>query len=241
MTRFGSIYKITNKITNKSYIGLTTKTVEKRWKGHLNKAIKEKKDQHICCAIRKYGQENFIIEELCSCFNRESLNKTEQILILQHNTLSPGGYNLTTGGYSYNISESTRKLRREMGRKNKGHRHSEESKKAMSKKAIERMKCPLKREISRNNLIKIKSNLNTPPHKMPHSKESKLKMSRKKLSGEIVAYKENAEIGRYLSVLDCSDYLNLNPASIRNVLCGRGKSLHGFTFRVIKRTDNASI
>ena len=33
----GYIYKITNNINGKVYIGKTTKTVEERWKGHLKK------------------------------------------------------------------------------------------------------------------------------------------------------------------------------------------------------------
>ena len=32
----GVIYKITNTINNKVYIGLTTVSIEKRWKGHMN-------------------------------------------------------------------------------------------------------------------------------------------------------------------------------------------------------------
>ncbi|NJO48117.1 MAG: GIY-YIG nuclease family protein [Leptolyngbyaceae cyanobacterium RM2_2_4] len=35
-----TIYKITNKINLKSYIGLTTKTVEIRWKKHVRDAVK---------------------------------------------------------------------------------------------------------------------------------------------------------------------------------------------------------
>ena len=35
------IYKITNKINNKVYIGLTTQTVEKRWEQHLQAAFND--------------------------------------------------------------------------------------------------------------------------------------------------------------------------------------------------------
>lgn len=46
------IYLITNKINNKMYVGLTTKTLEKRWKGHCMKSankmmIEVVKEKHI--------------------------------------------------------------------------------------------------------------------------------------------------------------------------------------------------
>ncbi len=61
----GKIYKITNKVNGKIYVGQTIKTLEERFqkhcwgttekdKYHLNMAIKK--------AIKKYGKENFIIE-----------------------------------------------------------------------------------------------------------------------------------------------------------------------------------
>ena len=59
------IYKITNKINNKVYIGLTTQTVETRWKQHIQTAFSENHPDSQTIfkkAIRKYGPDNFKIE-----------------------------------------------------------------------------------------------------------------------------------------------------------------------------------
>ena len=54
----GFIYKITNTINNKIYIGKTTRTVEKRYKDHLYSSKKSNCYLHI--AMRKYGVENHL-------------------------------------------------------------------------------------------------------------------------------------------------------------------------------------
>ena len=57
MNRYGIIYKIQNKVTNKIYIGLTTRSLKERIEDHkLNKSL-------IGFSIRKYGINNFIFEE----------------------------------------------------------------------------------------------------------------------------------------------------------------------------------
>ena len=56
------IYRIYNDVNNKSYIGLTTKTVETRWKKHL--ANSSFVQYHLYDAMRLYGVEHFFIETL---------------------------------------------------------------------------------------------------------------------------------------------------------------------------------
>ena len=87
----GIIYKITNKINNKIYIGLTTRTLETRWKEHLRHS-----SQKIDIAINEFGEENFIIEQIEECSN-EMLDEREQFWISYYNSFN-GGYNLTSGG-----------------------------------------------------------------------------------------------------------------------------------------------
>ncbi len=59
----GCVYKITNIINNKIYIGYTTRTLEKRFAQHLSCAEFEhgdgSYDDYFKKAIRKYGKENF--------------------------------------------------------------------------------------------------------------------------------------------------------------------------------------
>jgi hypothetical protein len=39
---YGIVYKITNKLNGKSYVGITTKTLAERFDAHLNRANREK-------------------------------------------------------------------------------------------------------------------------------------------------------------------------------------------------------
>lgn len=96
---FGIIYKITCVASGKSYIGITTRDLKSRWKGHIDSA-RDRREWHraIAAAIRKYGADQFTMEHIASAFNEEGLCATERELILQENTLSPHGYNLSSGG-----------------------------------------------------------------------------------------------------------------------------------------------
>lgn len=88
----GIIYKITNKVNGKSYIGQTRYTIEFRWKQHQHK----KDNTYFHNAIHKYGIDNFSIEILEEC-NIEDLNSREIFYIAKYNTFDKG-YNLTIGG-----------------------------------------------------------------------------------------------------------------------------------------------
>lgn len=88
----GIIYKITNKVNGKSYIGQTRYTIEFRWKQHQHK----NDNTYFHNAIHKYGIENFSIEILEKC-NIEDLNSREIFYIAKYDTFK-NGYNLTIGG-----------------------------------------------------------------------------------------------------------------------------------------------
>lgn len=44
MSNIGYIYKITNKVNEKCYIGQTSDSIEHRWKGHLYDSQRTKRD-----------------------------------------------------------------------------------------------------------------------------------------------------------------------------------------------------
>ncbi len=101
------IYKATNLINGKVYIGQTVKRLLQRKSAHLYNA---KKDctYYFHNAIRKYGTDNFKWEVICICPNIESLNEQEQYYIKLYNSMKVG-YNLHSGGLNYTVSEKTRK------------------------------------------------------------------------------------------------------------------------------------
>ena len=91
----GFIYKVTNKVTGKSYIGQTRNTVEFRWRQHY----KTKDNKYFHKAIQKYGKENFEVTTLEVC-PVEQLNDREIYYINKYDTFKKG-YNLTKGGTAY--------------------------------------------------------------------------------------------------------------------------------------------
>lgn len=91
----GYIYKITNNINGKIYIGQTIGTIEKRFAEHKN-AAKNGCRYALHRAIRKYGIENFSIEEIEQC-PIEELDNKEQYWISFYDSYSHG-YNMTIGG-----------------------------------------------------------------------------------------------------------------------------------------------
>lgn len=88
----GIIYKITNKVNGKSYIGQTRYTIEFRWRQHQHK----KDNTYFHNAIHKYGIENFSIEVLEEC-DIKDLDSKEIFYIAKYDTFN-NGYNLTIGG-----------------------------------------------------------------------------------------------------------------------------------------------
>ena len=107
----GEIYKITNLITNKMYIGQTRSHYLNRGKyrpfGHIGRYkshISEAKSiykynacRYLNSALNKYGVENFHCELITTC-NIDELDIHEVKYISELNTRFPNGYNLTNGG-----------------------------------------------------------------------------------------------------------------------------------------------
>jgi group I intron endonuclease len=95
------IYKITNKINNKIYIGFTSKTLEERFKEHVHKSNKNTENKtYFHKAIKKYGKENFIIEVLDTSNDGDyCLNVLEPYYINLYNSRDNNiGYNIGVGG-----------------------------------------------------------------------------------------------------------------------------------------------
>lgn len=100
------IYKVTNLVNGKIYIGQTIdRNPIRRWWKHCNdyKTLFDK-------VIKKYGKDNFKFEVIDSAENQDELNDKERYWISFYDCIAPNGYNLTSGGKSYCVvSEETRK------------------------------------------------------------------------------------------------------------------------------------
>lgn len=127
MSSICSIYKITNMINQKSYIGQTWQKVDRRFQQHCSKRSKCIK---LIRSINKYGKDNFIVETIGLCYNQEDSDNMECHFINQFNTIEKG-YNLTYGGSNGKPTPETLiKLRNShLGQTSsmKGKKHTEET------------------------------------------------------------------------------------------------------------------
>lgn len=109
--RPGLIYLLTSP-SKKQYVGQTVQTFRDRMREHES-ASRIKIDEGCRAlnnAIRLYGWDNFTKEIILYC-NESELDNYEEKFIEIHNTLAPGGYNLTTGGHgNKRYSEETKEL-----------------------------------------------------------------------------------------------------------------------------------
>jgi len=145
---YGFVYMTTNLVNGKKYIGMCKNTHSKQYIGS-GKVLKD--------AIKKYGKENFerIVLEECDTF--EDLSEAERKWIEKYDAVNnPDFYNLTPGGfggsseymkeYWSNLSDEQRKISRNWSRKDMtgqnnpmfGKKHSEETKKKIGTKSVDR-------------------------------------------------------------------------------------------------------
>lgn len=89
------IYKITNKVNNKCYIG-QSRRIQERWIKHLSNVNTEKYYYKIYKAFKKYGIENFSFEVIEEC-KEEELSLKEKYWIKFYDSYY-NGYNMTEGG-----------------------------------------------------------------------------------------------------------------------------------------------
>lgn len=103
------IYKITNQINNKIYIGKTSlPSIIDRWKEHVSDSKSRNKEKRpLYEAFKKYGIENFTIEEIEEVKTDDEACNREIYWIKKLNTYigfdNSNGYNATLGGDSRRI------------------------------------------------------------------------------------------------------------------------------------------
>lgn len=121
--RYIEIYKITNSITGKLYIGQTVSHMlnhgkyrrygsAKRLDSHFSEAIKNNKDKecrYLNNSIRKYGIDKFKVELINIC-PMEKGDVVEAKYITEYNSIFPFGYNLKIGGTVFKHCDESRRI-----------------------------------------------------------------------------------------------------------------------------------
>ena len=136
----GYIYKITNTVNGKCYIGVTIQSnPNERWSNHKSHNRQGNGCPFLMKAFKKYGEESFKFEVLIICFD-EDVFKFEPDYIKKYNSMSPNGYNVAIGGkigmsfLGKTHSEETRKI---IGEKSKKHNANPEVRERARRVAIE--------------------------------------------------------------------------------------------------------
>ena len=127
------IYKITNKITNKVYIGQTSIKLEARWKKHIYSALRNEDKYIFHKAIRKYGAACFTLEIIDYAATKDELNEKEIYWIAYYNSKTPNGYNMTNGGDGVVGCYRGEQYRQKMSNALKNHIVSDETREKISK------------------------------------------------------------------------------------------------------------
>lgn len=192
----GLIYLITNRCNGKVYIGQTIRTLKERWYEHCNDGRRT-----FYRAIKKYGKENFTIEQIDSAETQQELDVKEGYWIAFYNSTDKSkGYNLSSGGehpiitdeFRVKCSEAhkgilhTEESKRKIGNAHRGKIVSEETRKKISEAHKGKTCKPISEETRRKKSDAFKGEKN-PMYGKPVSEERRLKQSvamKGKLVGE---------------------------------------------------------
>lgn len=116
------VYKLTNLVNNKVYIGVTSIGSGKRFKLHVHKT-NSGSNYPLHNAIREYGENNFKIDILELCNSAEQLRERERYFISLFNSQDSNiGYNTTGGGEYFEV---TQEMREALSKAQKGRPHVE--------------------------------------------------------------------------------------------------------------------
>jgi group I intron endonuclease len=243
----GYIYKITNLINKKVYIGQTVQeTVEKRWNLHKHLAKRNKGCTALKKAFNKYGVDNFKFEVLIICFDEDCIIY-EKYYIKKYNSLAPSGYNISEGGdggaffKGRNHTEETKNILRE---KAKTHYSNYENirknipliKEGMNKsekwQSVKHNKKENPRKWGDDIKDKISESMN---NYYKENKETHAKIVSDKLGHKISQYDLNSNyIVDYPSIAEAVRQTGIPKTSIQYCMLGKMKTAGGFIWKRIE-------
>lgn len=232
------VYKITNNLTGKSYIGATVTKLNERWNRHTSDAMTEKDGQAIHAAIRKYGVENFTIEIIEEHPDDKYVFEVlEPKYIQEYKTYGNDGYNMTLGGDGWLGMKHSQETKDKISKAHKGRKHTDEARKNMSE--AHKGKVPWNKGKECPQISKAKSGVGhteeskkifSECHKgMKHKKETKNIMKTKMAQQHLI---QNMTTGEIISVVNLAQFCKNNSMSHGNLIAlGHTKG-----FKILKTT-----
>ena len=239
MTYIGYIYKITNKINGKSYIGKTNDIV-RRWKehryGHGGTSILSK-------AFAKYGLDNFEFSIICEhdYHTKEEMNKKlselEVYYIGVYNTFKKG-YNATIGGDGISFYSHSQETIEKIKESNRGKKASEAKKQKISAAKLgQHHSSETKEKISSayGYIWRYKKEKDYPLH-IDVSNNARAQFYKAVLQFS----KEGNLIATYDSILKASLATDIKRRAISNCLYGWSKIAGGYIWRFKEEMEDAA-
>lgn len=202
------IYKITNKINGKVYIGQTVRSLKERFAEHCKPSSE---CVALIKAIKKYGKRNFKLEILHKAVDLVELNEKEEFYIKLYNSADKKfGYNCNLGG--------------------KNRLHTEETKNKIRLAHLGKKRKPFTKE-HRKKL----SLANRKRKGEKRTLEARINCSLAAGAKPFVVFQKNInkKIGVWLSQTLCAEQLNINKSKISACLLGRRNSHKGYTFKYV--------
>jgi group I intron endonuclease len=195
------IYRITNIINNKIYIG-SSRNIKKRFYHHKG-VLKNNKhcNKYLQYSYNKYGKENFIYEILEIC-NENIIIEREQFYIDLYNP----DYNILKTAYSFSGYKKSREVIEKIALKNRGLIRTEELKKRWSI---------------------IKKNNPRPDHYKLIVEKAKLLNSKKVIQYDL----DMNFIKEHNSLTEASNYINGDSSAISKVCRGKLLKHRNFIFK----------
>jgi len=213
------IYLITNLINTKKYIGQTIRDQDVRWNSHKSDSKNPK--MVISYAIDKYGIDNFhfeVIDE--SANNIDELNDLEEFYISFYDTFKSHGYNMTSGGEGYLMSEKTKKR---ISESNKGKLVTKETRNKLSK-TQQGDNNSFYGKVHTNDFVQKLITLNKNRTGLQHTKSKKV-IQLDKVTGE--------EIACWFSMRLVEKELGIQHANISKVCKNKGKTAGGYIWKYL--------
>lgn len=232
-----TIYKISNTINDKVYIGLTKLDIQVRLCRHFNRAVSKSKEPktHLFRAILKYGKEAFYIEPIVSYIStKEEACELEKLYIEKYNSYYKG-YNSTFGGEGIS-----------------GYTHTKEMQKLIAEKcrlfycnmtAEEKAELSLKRKLAAANMDKkfiseLRKNLYA-----NSTAEYKFKYSKIRTEGNRSRYNSvkywfyHPEYGSdFMYITEFAKKYNIKPYGFYLILKGKNKTATGWTILTMTKS-----
>jgi hypothetical protein len=194
-----------------------------------------------------YSKTDIRIDILLDNLTHEQVNEKEKEFIAMYGRINLRNgilANMTDGGEGTHNFVVSNEFRQKLRDANLGRRMSDETKikiaktrigKVASDESRKRMSIAQKgRIVSHENRLRQSSFIRSEKmQSIIHSESAKIKRIKTLIGGEIVAYKNGVEIGRYISASDAERKLNCTNVRISAVVSGKENSHKGYTFKKV--------